>query len=131
MMLAPYATPTVGDPVRRLLCLTLPIVALGLLAAGCGSSGGDSTATHPLPAGKMGAQGAERCPLPTLDGATVTEFSVRNMSCDGGVAGVESVYRTGRYPGWSCRTTSRPTVNADCTRENNSSVSFSASWTVK
>jgi hypothetical protein len=105
------------------------LLCAALLAA-CGSSdSSSSTKTATVPAGTLGAQGAEHCRLPIVAGVVMTSFSARNMPCDAAIEGVRSVVRTGRYPGYDCRVTSSGnTLDADCVNASNTSKSFSAGW---
>jgi hypothetical protein len=112
----------------------MSIVLCAALLAACGDSGSDSssTPTATVPTGKLGAAAPERCTFPRLgNGVTVTSLSATNMPCDVASNGLASVFRTNKFPGWTCtQSISGRNVRFTCTSQSDTTQTFSGGWAV-
>jgi len=108
------------------------VLAVAFLAA-CGDSGSSSsttTKTATVPTGKLGAT-TGACTPPRVSGTTVHALTAVNVSCDVATEGFNSVYRTNRFAGWTCKQSiSGRNVRVTCTKDADTSQQFSSSWSV-
>ena len=112
--------------------LTSILLCAALLAA-CGDSGPStsSTKTATVPDGKLGGTTSKPCTLPRINGTTFLSFSAVGVDCTKATEGLNAVYRTNKYAGWTCKQRiSGRNVSTTCINDSNSGQSFSSTWAV-
>ena len=118
---------------RKTAAVLTSILLCAAFLAACGDSGSStsSTKTATVPDGKLGGTAYQTCTPPRISGTTFQSFSAVGIDCAKATEGLNSVYKTNKWAGWTCRQrVSGRSVSTTCTNDSNSGQSFSSTWSV-